>query len=226
MRTAFIRNNIATLIISFIIVDIITVVDRFQPAWAQELTQVSRISFFSRFPNISVARVCDRIAVAVMIWLSSYLYIRGYYSLFTLASFATGFDHPRLWRHIFDLISSAYTLRSFWGSFWHQMLRKILSVTASFPTRGITSTIRSLCCDRETPRLLLRYAKLLATFAILGAFYLWMDFMQGLEWGESGAVIFFMMMALSIVVEDIVQWVASVSSFPYVMIPILSSLSR
>jgi Membrane bound O-acyl transferase family len=57
----------------------------------------------------------------------------------------------------------------------------------------------------NTPRLLVRYSKILATFFVSGLLHLVVDLALGMSFSESGSVRFFCTQALGIAIEDSVQ---------------------
>ena len=51
-----------------------------------------------------------------------------------------------------------------------------------------------------------RYTHLFVVFALSGLGHQATDLAQGMQWAESGSVVFFVLMAVGITLEDFVQW--------------------
>ncbi|KAF9886720.1 hypothetical protein FE257_011097 [Aspergillus nanangensis] len=91
----------------------------------------------------------------------------------------------------------AYTLRNFWGIFWHQTLRWPLTSLSKFVTQGILNL--------KHPSLLERYANVMVVFLTSGFLHLTTDYMQGVSPSQSGAIRFFSGFTLAFMIEDGVQ---------------------
>ena len=129
---------------------------------------------------------------------------------------ALGLSRPELERPLFGSLRDAYTLRGFWGSFWHQFLRRRFTTLSNFVTYQVlrfprpNSTSRSSTASSraqsQLTRVLTRYTHLLICFLISGAYHWALDVATGLSWSESGAPRVFTLMAVGIVLEDMAQW--------------------
>jgi len=109
----------------------------------------------------------------------------------------TGISKVEAWRPPFGSISKAYTVRNFWGIFWHQFFRQ----TFSSPSNYLAHVILRL----PSTGLVQRYVKILTTFFISGLLHLAVDLALGMSFSESGSVPFFLTQALGIILEDGVQ---------------------
>lgn len=109
---------------------------------------------------------------------------------------ALGISEPASWPPMFGSSFEAYTVRNFWGKYWHQQLRWPLVATASF----ITRTILHL----PQPSILERYTNIFLCFFVSGLIHLAAQY-KGPTLEKSGAVEFFSLSALAIMVEDCVQ---------------------
>lgn len=94
-------------------------------------------------------------------------------------------------------LSEAYTLRGFWGKFWHQTLRN----NFEGPSRFIIYKILHL------PRgsLLARYSFIFLVFFLSGVLHVVSDIGMNLPPSQSGALRFFCTNAFGIILEDGVQ---------------------
>lgn len=83
------------------------------------------------------------------------------------------------------------------SSFYHQLIRRGCSSVGYFVTY---SSLRF-----RNGGLIGRYLCIFITFAVSGVFHTLSDIMQGIPWQESGAMEFFCMQTLGIMMEDAVQ---------------------
>ncbi|KAK3629216.1 hypothetical protein LTR56_005092 [Elasticomyces elasticus] len=122
-------------------------------------------------------------------------------NLFVLAGTIIGClfdgDSFKTAKPLYGNIQDAYSLRRFWGSFWHQNLRSGLEGTSNFvvhrilrlPHRGLVQ----------------RYAKVFWSFALSGLFHVANDLALCIPIRETGAMSFFLLQACGFVLEDGVQ---------------------
>ncbi|KAL4868258.1 membrane bound O-acyl transferase family-domain-containing protein [Aspergillus spectabilis] len=101
------------------------------------------------------------------------------------------------WPPLFNSMLEAWTLRRFWGTFWHQCLR--------WPFCSAATVITRKGLGLQRPSLLERYTHILCVFVISGTLHTLCDLAFGIRWHESGALLFFSSFALGIMVEDGVQ---------------------
>ncbi len=81
--------------------------------------------------------------------------------------------------------------------FYHQLIRRGCSSIAYFVTDS--------CLHLKKGGLIRRYQFLFLTFAVSGIFHTFSDITQGIPWRESGAMEFFCVQTLGIMLEDAVQ---------------------
>ncbi|KAF3940854.1 hypothetical protein ABW19_dt0206861 [Dactylella cylindrospora] len=118
---------------------------------------------------------------------------------FSLIGVGFGLSEPENWPPVYGHAKDSYTLRLFWGKFWHQTLRWHFSKPASFITHQV------LRLPKEG--LVQRYVNIFFVFFISGCMHANQSYMLGM--GQIGAVrelIFFCAMPVGIMVEDGIQW--------------------
>ena len=86
-------------------------------------------------------------------------------------------------------------------------MRKKLTKPARYITFHVLNLSRPSATNSRLSRLVARYTELFFVFLISGTLHHIVEVAQGLAWSESGAISFFTMMAVGILVEDGVQWV-------------------
>lgn len=163
------------------------------------------VSFLPRLLNrqLPIKEVFTRISTTIGFWVGAYIMIQGYYSATGFLAVALGFSSPKTLRPIFGSPKDAYTIRRFWGLFWHQLTRKKFTIIASYLTYPL---LRPLHLSTQYHDILSRYIRLVFTFLISGLLHQIIEVAQGLLWEESGAVEFFLLMAVGIIVEDVFIW--------------------
>ncbi|EUC49779.1 hypothetical protein COCMIDRAFT_32796 [Bipolaris oryzae ATCC 44560] len=109
----------------------------------------------------------------------------------------SGLASPRSWRPLFGSMWEAYTLRNFWGKFWHQILRWPFTSNTYLLTRRILKL--------PVPSLLERYTNNFLVFLLSGILHAVSANIMGLSAVESGSIPYFSSFALGIMLEDGVQ---------------------
>ncbi|KAI9044714.1 wax synthase family protein [Aspergillus affinis] len=110
-----------------------------------------------------------------------------------------GIHDPSAWPPFSGSLLHGWSLRRLWGISWHQSLRALLSSNADM----IASSV--LCIPRSSKWVV--YPRLVIAFTLSGLFHSGMDVAFGINWEESGAIWFFMMQAVGILVESAFQHV-------------------
>nr|A0A455LM26.1 RecName: Full=Acetyltransferase atnC; AltName: Full=Arthripenoid biosynthesis cluster protein C [Arthrinium sp.]AYO60876.1 O-acyl transferase AtnC [Arthrinium sp.] len=110
---------------------------------------------------------------------------------------ASGLGSPQSWRPLFGSMWDAYTLRNFWGKFWHQILRWPFTSNVNFLTRRVVKL--------PVPSLLDRYTNNFLVFLLSGILHAVSANIMGLSAVESGSIPYFSSFALGMMLEDGVQ---------------------
>ncbi|KAJ5635100.1 uncharacterized protein N7484_008413 [Penicillium longicatenatum] len=119
------------------------------------------------------------------------------YRMASIIVVGLGINSPQDWSPIFGSMSDAYTLRNYWGTFWHQGLRQALTSVSNLVTRDIMHLPR--------PSLLERYTNIFLVFFASGVLHLVTDIVMGIPAQYSGAILFFTSFVLGFMIEDCVQ---------------------
>lgn len=122
------------------------------------------------------------------------------YRAMTLAAVSTGISEPADWPPFFGRMRDAYTIRYFWGRFWHQWLRGPLSATSLFVSRSVLSLPRR--------SLLEWYTNVMITFTLSAAVHVANDVIGG-KGVEIGTIAQFQGFAVAMLIEDAAQALAS-----------------
>ncbi|GFF25729.1 LOW QUALITY PROTEIN: hypothetical protein IFM46972_01521 [Aspergillus udagawae] len=133
-----------------------------------------------------------------LLWILPFrLGIDGLYRLASAASVAVGLTEPLDWPPAFSSAREAWTLRRFWGVYWHQWLR--------WPFSAISTTIAENGFGMTKAHLVGRYMHVLFVFTLSGVLHLISDVLSGVPWRKSGSLLFFCSFTLAFMIEDGVQ---------------------
>lgn len=207
-RTQFLLKKLLIITTSYLLVDILSQGN--QPHQNPSRYASSQIPIFSRLYHrtLTAEELLIRITTSLGFWFGAFLVIQCYYSTLQFLAVLLRFSDPEHERPIFgNVLVEACTLRGFWGRGWHLLMRERLVTGANWLTIG-GLRLRSRAGSEQSrfTRLFKRYTHLTFVFALSGVFHWGEDLAQGLGWTESGAVVFFLLMAVGIMIEDAVQW--------------------
>ncbi|KAI6777788.1 uncharacterized protein J7T54_001397 [Emericellopsis cladophorae] len=110
---------------------------------------------------------------------------------------------PKLWPPMFNSMSEAYSLRRYWGKYWHMMLRRTTDAPGLFLQQEIPMLRNP---KNRVARLVRRYGLLFLSFAVsgfihaVGSYMVTRDFPEG--WSDGGAMVYFLAQPAFILVED------------------------
>ncbi|KAJ4148309.1 hypothetical protein LMH87_002786 [Akanthomyces muscarius] len=150
-----------------------------------------------------------RVGATMFFWLITYCVIYILIHVPAVVSVVLGMSAPEFWPHLFGPMSALYTIRGFWGSFWHQRLRKTLTSLSDF----IASAVLAI----PHPSVLSTYTRLFLVFAISGLLHHPADIFQGMPVTQTASLAFFLMQPVGIVAEDAVQALTRSWPLPRVM---------
>ncbi|TWU75761.1 hypothetical protein ED733_002362 [Metarhizium rileyi] len=138
------------------------------------------------------------ISTSLFAWLFvARVLIDASYRATSLLAVGLGRAAPEGWPPVFGSMWTAYTLRNFWGKFWHQSLRWPFTSVSSYLTRRVLRLPR--------PSLAERYLNIGLVFTLSGLLHVLMDSLQGVPPSQSGAMIFFPLFTLGFIIEDSIQ---------------------
>ncbi|KAB5530400.1 membrane bound O-acyl transferase family-domain-containing protein [Coniochaeta sp. 2T2.1] len=156
------------------------------------------VSFFSRLGDLTMTMVAERLLITPIIWISMATGVQIIYSVCGLLFVCLGFSEPRQCPPLYGQLSDLYSVRNFWGTVWHQLIRRFYNDPAIFlahdvlglPATGLTQ----------------RYFKIFVTFFVSGFAHALGDAAaRNVSWAESGCVRFFCTQTVGIIIEDGVQ---------------------
>ncbi|KAJ5329639.1 hypothetical protein N7452_010029 [Penicillium brevicompactum] len=120
--------------------------------------------------------------------------ISSLYRLSAIICVATGIWPVSDFPPLFNSMSDAYTLRNFWGKFWHQMLRLSFTGVSNFISRDVLRLPK--------PSLVERYINVFLVFFISGLMHLLANPVQSISLRQSGAMPYFLSFVIGYMIED------------------------
>ncbi|KAJ5783147.1 hypothetical protein N7457_004921 [Penicillium paradoxum] len=141
--------------------------------------------------------VAERIFPSLIIWfVVTRIGLSFYYRVTSIIFVGLG-DSPWNCPPSCGRMGDAYTLRGFWGKFWHQMLRLPLTSLSNFLARDVLRLPR--------PSVLERYTNVFIVFFFSGLMHAIFDILRNVSIQESGAISFFLSFVVGYMIEDGIQ---------------------
>ncbi|KAK3315646.1 membrane bound O-acyl transferase family-domain-containing protein [Apodospora peruviana] len=166
-----------------------------QLALDQNFMSPGHVLFFRRVGDVSLDELKVRYIATVTTVTSIYCFIQGGYSLASAASVMLDSSAVKGWRPVFGELSESYCLRQFWAVFWHQGLQNNLRGTAGWITVNVFRM--------RSHSLLSRYLKILLAFFLSGLVHVPSDMGSAVPAAQSGAIQFFCMQPIGLMIEDV-----------------------
>ncbi|KAK1595396.1 membrane bound O-acyl transferase family-domain-containing protein [Colletotrichum navitas] len=136
-----------------------------------------------------------RLTSTVFFYATIYCVLVLQYNLVSLPVVLTGLSSPSSWPPLFGSPLDAYSLRRFWGLYWHQTLRKWLTGHAD----AISDKLLGI--PRGTKMSV--YTRLSLTFLLSGIFHVTSDLGMGIPSSEAGSFTTFLLQPVGIMMEDL-----------------------
>ncbi|PGH05208.1 hypothetical protein GX51_03107 [Blastomyces parvus] len=132
-------------------------------------------------------------------FVTSRLMVDGVTRLLSIVFVGLGISNPSDWPPLFNSIWDAYTLRNYWGKFWHQIFRWPFTSISNYLTRRILRLPR--------PSFLERYLNTLFIFSLSGILHVPILAATGISPLDSwrGAMLYFAPFTLGFMIEDAAQ---------------------
>ncbi|KAM7198354.1 acetyltransferase pyr8 [Rhypophila sp. PSN 637] len=170
------------------------------PPDLEGMMAVDNQALFSRLCTMSTEEIIFRFAAVFGFWLNTFCSITLLNSIFSIFYLTILMQPVEMVPPIFGKLSDACTLRGFWGSTWHQTLRRSLN--------SISDLIAHRVLHIPRKSLAARYIRLFISFGISGAIHHSADLVLGVPGPESQALVYFITTAAAITFEDSVQHIS------------------
>ncbi|KAJ5922416.1 hypothetical protein N7516_010119 [Penicillium verrucosum] len=193
-RGRFLLRQLAIVAWQYLVLDIVQTVS-LQQAKERGLHEPTKLQVEWIVP---LGHWAERIATYLSIWVVVNRLIGDLaYRVLSIFFVGIGLDSPADWPPAFGSLADAFTLRNFWGKFWHQFMRQPFTSISNFIARDVLNLARSSILER--------YTNLFIVFLISAVFHVLVDILQGIPMERSGSMPFYLAFVLGIMIEDGVQ---------------------
>ncbi|KAJ5161216.1 hypothetical protein N7492_006608 [Penicillium capsulatum] len=187
-RGLFLLRQLSILLWQYLLLDIVQTAGKQSPPLEMDSQSIEW--------NISVLKWLERVLTNLFIGFSSKLTSDTLYRFVSILLVGSGIDSPSNWPPAFGKITDVYNLRIFWGRYWHQNLRVPFSSFSNFVARTFLRLPRSSILERYSVFLV---------FLLSASMHMMVDLATSVGWERSGAIPFFLSIALGILIEDSIQ---------------------
>ncbi|MCJ1444542.1 MAG: hypothetical protein MMC23_005044 [Stictis urceolatum] len=164
------------------------------PQAAAETFADAKIPFFSRMGEIAAEEVATRVVNVLVFWAVGYSAIQLQYCTFAVVGLMLPGAKVEGWPPLFGRLVECWSIRQFWGAFWHQNLRRNFGSPAHYFAYELIGL------PKET--WVARYLFIGATFTLSGVLHVFVDMLSFIPPAKSGAMVFFPLQAVGIMIED------------------------
>ncbi|KAK1541151.1 tat pathway signal sequence [Colletotrichum paranaense] len=196
-KAKYIRNAAIRVVVVYLILDAMTSFN--DPTAMRSVFADEKIPLLRRLSQLTLEEAIMRTFTSFSFWLVNYLVLILFFDIPGIICVATGLSGVEWWRPPFNSIFQAFTLRRYWGVFWHQSVRKRINSPANWIAKDV------LRLPRGT--LLARYAVVILTFTMSTFQHATGDIASGIPVSRTGSPWFFLVQALGFVLEDVFQYV-------------------
>ncbi|EFQ35402.1 tat pathway signal sequence [Colletotrichum graminicola] len=197
-RRRFLVETVLCLALELLILDALSLPKGGTPEGNAVVFSWDRVRLLSRLWDVSSDELIVRLRAVLGFWVGTYFAIRAMHRVLAIVGVVTGLKDVHRWPPLFGPLGQTYTLRSFWGIFWHQTLRQKSGSPAHYMTYSILGFRKG--------GIFARYLHLFLTFIVSAVIHLLAEeYPWGIDWDRSGTMRFFMAQAFGILLEDLVQ---------------------
>ncbi|PGH36768.1 hypothetical protein GX50_00428 [[Emmonsia] crescens] len=197
-RFAFLLRQTAIVIWQYLAIDLFATAGSLQTPEEVQMLQGPGLEFayLSATKEQWIARISTSL-VTTFIMARMMLDIMARFS--SIISVGLGLSNPSEWRPLFNSMWDAYTLRDYWGKFWHQLLRWPFTSISNHLTRRILHLPRH--------SLLERYLNVLIVFSLSGLMHVSFLAATGISTLDCwrGSMLYFTSFTLGFMIEDAAQ---------------------
>ncbi|KAH7242214.1 membrane bound O-acyl transferase family-domain-containing protein [Fusarium tricinctum] len=189
-------RHVRNAVVSFLILDVFA---NQPPPDLENMMSPRNEQLFSRLGEVNAEEAIFRFFASFGFWLNTFCVIQLINSLSSLLYLALNTYPVEMLPPIWGRLSDAYSIRRFWGNFWHQTLRRHLTSLSEFLVHKVLHMPKGF---------LARYCKLIVCFFISGALHFPADRALGISARESNVITYFLTTALVIMCEDGIQHIS------------------
>ncbi|KAJ9485366.1 hypothetical protein VN97_g7982 [Penicillium thymicola] len=193
-RGRFLVRETAIAIWQFLVLDIFSVLASRQAMNDQD--EESSVSSGLQWDIRGRHLIAQTIQILIAWLVVSRILISFYYRVASIIFVSLG-DSPSNSPPVIGRMADIYTLRNFWGKFWHQLLRLPLTSTSNFLTRDVLGLPRSSFVER--------YTNVFVVFFFSGLTHVILDSLRNISPWDFWTMSFFLSFVLGYMIEDGVQ---------------------
>ncbi|KAJ5629249.1 hypothetical protein N7528_002906 [Penicillium herquei] len=154
----------------------------------------SKVPIFRRLWEVTLEEIVVRLFSIIAMAMGLVCSQGGIYSMFAFIAVLSGINDPSEWPPFYGSLSDAYSLRRLWNRTWHQCNTHKLRRISSYIVRNILGI--------NSKGLVYCYAHMVFVFVISALMHYLTDLSMGLSISSSGAISFFCIQALGVLIED------------------------
>ncbi|KXX73084.1 hypothetical protein MMYC01_210599, partial [Madurella mycetomatis] len=196
-KAAYLRKAAIRVVVVYLMLDAMTSFN--DPESMRSIFADEKIPLLSRLSSLTFDEAVMRTFTSFSFWLVNYLVLILFFDIPGIICVSTGLSGVEWWRPPFRSITEAFTLRRYWGVFWHQSVRKRINAPANWITKDV------LRLPRGT--LLARYVAVILTFTMSTFQHATGDVASGISISRTGSPSFFLVQALGFMMEDLFQYI-------------------
>ncbi|KAK2615036.1 hypothetical protein N8I77_001815 [Diaporthe amygdali] len=189
-RAGFVLKRMAITLLAYLFVDAVVSM----PPPEQVMVQADKATLFS-FRTLTTGDIIFRCGTVVGYWLTTGILNLFMNNMGAIVAVLLGLSEPADCPTLYGSFSEAYTIRRFWGVSWHQMFRCFLTGHADLIVNQALPFV-----SRHSA--VSRYTRLIIAFLISGLIHHHAEQLMGVPDVENGAVVFFLLHAAFIMLED------------------------
>ena len=161
----------------------------------------SKQSYLRRISTVTARETIIRSWIVFHFVWSSWAIFTAIHDILAFAHVAIGVDEPEVWPRLYGSILEAYSIRRFWGKFWHRLVQHSYRAYGSLLSQKILRLPPGSTADRICVNF--------SVFFISGIVHAFITVQLGFKCGYWEDLAFFIMCYAALLVEVSVQRVAS-----------------
>ncbi|EQL38106.1 hypothetical protein BDFG_00490 [Blastomyces dermatitidis ATCC 26199] len=197
-RFTFLLRQSAIVIWQYLMIDLLEAAGSAQSP--EEIQMVQGLGSEFMYLSATKEQLIARIATSLVSnFVMSRMMVDGVARLLSIISVGLRISNPSDWPPLFNSMWDAYTLRNYWGKFWHQMLRWPFTSISNYLTRRVLRLPR--------PSFLERYLNILFVFSLSGILHVPFLAATSISILDSwrGSMLYFTSFTLGFMIEDTAQ---------------------
>ncbi|KAH7068390.1 membrane bound O-acyl transferase family-domain-containing protein [Paraphoma chrysanthemicola] len=147
--------------------------------------------------SLTLRAISTRMSLALGNFLPDYLILSSYHDVFAIFFIGINLDESWEWPPLFGCISEAYSMRRFWGVFWHKLIYRSFNGHAS---------VISSALGMKQKGMMARVLNNCIVFMLSGVMHGLVPWKMGVGCAWRASAEYWLMQPVAFVVEGLVQW--------------------